>query len=687
MFTFAADCRLYQRLGLALWLAVLNLYAFGLPPFQVGIWLQMESTQIALYTLSALSALWLAVGVQKKWLMAITPHPFFLVLLAWILWQLVVNIHAGFPWRSWFGPGENNDGSALYLCGFVLFMHAFPLWQKPHYRDLIIKVGMAGILLLCMLYWFNPESENEMQFPLWRPLKYPDYLAFMAGALWICVLTIKSPKQHPAWLCGMVAFTFMVLFTSQNMSAILLMGGTMLFMVMQEGLQRFTPVRRFLYPSKTWKTLCCIACVLPFSYIVIAEQVPVFKNTVDRKSIEGEMYDSESSVGSRLVHLQIGVNTLRHEPERVLIGPGWGRFSDDMFKYALVKDAGAFVDGVRNPYTFWLIFGNAFHSHSQPLEALLSLGLIGMLLWYALPIAAIIRLPRYAFWGVCPMVIALVALSHLWFLLPQNLPYQVLMWVALCHIGLTRRTALSARPGMQISGLLLVCIVLAATAILQCNVTHFGHVLARSMLTTPFQDYPEKMLVADNKRGGERIYMSSDFLVQYLRAKADEGTMSDNDVGWFNLFLHASYQAMQAPDTTARMIALNILLFNNLYFDLDGTRASALQEENKSHFKQAVLRLAEIAPGREDFASTYLHELSRFSDGTPDYEIHVLQEILQVEPTHRSALWLLGQRYAAGKDKALQEEGRAMMQRAIDLGAPLVYPITNEEQAPFKNKK
>ena len=129
---------------------------------------------------------------------------------------------------------------------------------------------------------------------------------------------------------------------------------------------------------------------------------------------------------------------------------------------------------------------------------------------------------------------------------------------------------------------------------------------------------------------------------------------------------------------------LDIFLFNNLFFEFDHTPLHMLQAEYAPRFKEAILRLAELAPAREDFAAPYLHELSRFAEGDAHYETDVLRELLKIAPDHRSALWLLGQKLSASDDPKEQEEGHALQQRAADLGVQLIYPVSNEALKPFK---
>ena len=188
----------------------------------------------------------------------------------------------------------------------------------------------------------------------------------------------------------------------------------------------------------------------------------------------------------------------------------------------------------------------------------------------------------------------------------------------------------------------------------------------------------------DVARGGERIYMASDYLTQFLAFKAQNNMLSDNDRGWFELFLNAAHQGVMSPQVNARLIMLNIFLLNNLFFELDGTLAAANSNNYKSHYREAILRLSELAPEREDFAAPFLNQLARFSDGTADFETGMLKKILAVEPDHSSALWLLGKQLSKSKDAAEQKQGHDMQQRAVALGVDRVYPVTEAELKPFR---
>jgi hypothetical protein len=88
VFHLATPNRIYHYIGLVLMGVHLSLFLFGLPNFQYGIWNQTEPVQVALYALTMLACIWLAVGIARGWLEMQPLHPMLVVLLGWIGWQV-----------------------------------------------------------------------------------------------------------------------------------------------------------------------------------------------------------------------------------------------------------------------------------------------------------------------------------------------------------------------------------------------------------------------------------------------------------------------------------------------------------------------------------------------------------------------------------------------------------------------
>jgi hypothetical protein len=684
MWMLASSPRLFRQCGLALALVALGCVLFTLPPLHIGIWRRMEPMTIGVYATSCLAALWLVVGALRGWLVAVRPTQLALVLLVWVGWQLSVWALNGFSWRSWFGPIDNADGTALWLCALALFWMFGALWREAALKQVLVYGALGGTLLAALMHVLPLEAVEEGG-PSWlAPAKWPDYLAFSAGYLWIVALLWRNPIEHPRWFIGMVAFTFGVLFVSQNLSGTVLMGAAMLCSVLAYGLAQRGWAQRFFAVNRAWRALLLLGCVLPAAYIPLSAYIPVLNNTVERTSIEGDLFDSESSTGSRIVHNQLGLATLEYDPQRLWQPPGWGRFTDDMFRYAMTLDgASAFIGEARNSQTKWLVFGNAFHTHTQPLEALISQGLVGMLLWYALLLAAVLATARASFWVVAPMVAALGALGHLWFELPHSLPLHALMLAAVAAsapmVPLMRRSAVLPA--------LVLCVALLVTTALQWQTSQRSQRLMDSLLQVPAATFDAQELLIDARRGGERFYETSKMMTEYLARRQQQNALSSNDRAWLSLYLRAGDAAI-AENASPRLVAMQLFLLNNLYFALPDPGLAPLREAMRPAYRRAVVRLAQLAPLREDFAAVYLHEVARIDPETASAFDALLEELLAIHPQHRSALWLLGSRLLASPDEAARARGRTLQQQALALGVERVYPLTKQEmQAALGDKE
>jgi hypothetical protein len=668
MFRFASGPLCYRRLGLALLLPQLGLFLFGLPPFQSGIWLQTEPIFLVVLIFAALTALWLSAGIIKGWLVQQPAHPLFLCLLLWVGWQFLATLGASSPWRSWFGPPQTGEGVAFYVAMLLIFMLAYPLWRMAAYRRLILGTALAAIAAECLLHWLHPSPSDP-----WKPGRWPAYLAFMAGYLWIAVMA--TPGSKALQYCIMIVLMYTALYTSWNKSAILLLAGAMTFSTLLQALQHKHRLQRFLRPAQTWRMLAIAACLLPMAWVFASAHIASKAARMDDLSALTVLADRNESIGSRIPFYQLIFSTMEHEPRRWLIGDGWGRFTDDALKYALVDGVQVFQNGQRRPNWF-MVDGNAFHSHIQPLEALLSLGLPGMLLWFALPVIALWYLPRRYFWHIAPMLVGLTMLSYLWFEIPQVMPYHALGLAALGSLGSRRSFALPA--GWLQPALAVTVLLMSGSVYAQYDAIRYGSKLSQAMETGAHEDYPLEWLTDDQKRGGDRFRASA---MHYGMQVGNATAVDDNMVGWYRNLMKAASIMASAPAPIPRDSGLNLWLHYKLLMDFGDPVFAPLRREAAASLPGAVLQAARQAPLRNDLAAFFLMSLDDYTGHDIKRQADILSEILRISPDHRGALWLMGNILIRAEGH--EAVGHDMLKHAVALGASRVYPITDQELRPY----
>jgi len=656
----------YARSGLAILLLQISLFVLALKPFHYGNWYQVEPTVLGLFVLSAFNALWLAAGFLKRWLTAQKPiHPLLLCLLVWVGWQWLATLFASVPWRSWFGQPSIGEGAGFYTAMLLSCLLAGALWQKPAYRKIILSIAGVNLLVmawlhfdiasLCPLYE-APESED-----LGMPGNWADYLPFLVGYVWIAFLatpSLRTPSRY-AWL---VIFSTLIVFHvsgSKTASWLFKMpfipGGIILWI-------HVVKRPKWLEPNRFWRILATLGCLLPMAWIGVSE------------SSVWEHYNYNCSLPTRALFNRVSLSTVAHEPERLIIGDGWGRFTDDVFKYALVDGIYTFREGNRTP-NWNMVDNHAAHSHNEITETLLALGLPGMLLWLLLPIIAIWTMPANVFWWCMPMLLAVISLQSFWFFLPQVVAYQALMWAVLATDERPRAQTLPGRiPGM-------LCLALAAvmlwSASEQWNAMVYDETLSHAIIDQPPDHFDVAWLSQDVKRGGDRLRASVVFYGNQVAGKAAVNNVTPIDSRWYLLFLQTAHQTALLPQTGAWLTSMDMWLEDLLFMNVAPSDLDKLKPEIKPMLPEAAICLSKKAPLRDDITAPFLYNLDGFTGGDDKKSVEILQQILAVAPEHRGALWLMGQKLS--KMPGQEAEGHAMMQRALDLGVAGAFPLTSQE--------
>ena len=386
-----------------------------------------------------------------------------------------------------------------------------------------------------------------------------------------------------------------------------------------------------------------------------------------------------NSLLSRALMNQVGLSTLEHEPLRWLIGDGWGRFADDNSKYAMVSGVHAFKDGQQQP-NWGLLNSPAFHAHDMAMEELLSLGALGMLLWLALPIVALMTMPRAKFWWQAPILTGITMVQAFWFFIPHVMAYQALSWAVLASGW--RRQVQSALPSRCLRWLAVPCGLLSmgmvCTASAQWQAMEYGQRLSIAVRQAPAGDTSTQWLLGDIARGGDRFSSAAWFYSGWIQDRIAEQALTERDVQWYILLMKASHEAAQSPAAGARLLLLDLWLHNLTFMLVDNGALSAVRPWAKETMQEAVVMASKAAPLREDMSAAFLYSIDDFTSGDPQRALAVLDKILAVAPQHRSALWVKGQHLL--RDPQTRQEGLSLMRSAIALGVQDVYPVTRQQQ-------
>jgi hypothetical protein len=666
---FAAPC-IFRQFGLVVLTAHLLLFIACLPPFQQGTWIQTEPAMLTLFALGSISALWLGIGLARGWLQATHQHRLLLhILLAWGVWQVVCLLWVPSPVRHWLGAPHSGEGGAWHVALPVLVMHASALWGHRPYRTFLTWV--SGVSLASMVglhiwsHWVAgaavvDDSENPL-----APGKWPDYLAFAAGWWWLVAQQAHTRRTALNRLAP-AALVLVALFVSDSRAAQVLLGGALIVSLCAPKFFSQRALTRFA--RKAGRPLLLVALLLPFLWVFVA--------------LHGEWFpDKDDSLSIRAMLIEMSVNSFAENPTRLLTGAGWDSTTNDSMRYALTEGVHAFDNGTYAPNSRWLT-GDHFHPHHQPLAALLAGGIVALLLHYAIPLLTALSLRR-AFWSCAPMLVGLTLLSHLWFALPPLLAFQSLALAALLPRSQHMRPATSRNTRAALLFSVVALIGLLAAAQLQYQAIAYGNRLDHITQEIPTEQ-SAAWLATDAPRGNERLLSGAQYHMNSIAERATAGTATEQDVAWYSTFLEALYNIANGPYGDGR-IAMIHLRFSLLPLMLPEKNVlDILHAPLIAQLPGYVVRFSALAPQREDVSAPFFMNIDGFTGGDAAAKKVMLEEILTINPSHRTARWLLGSLYEADSER--KEEGHALKAAAIADGVERVFPISLEEAERYREQ-
>ncbi len=710
----------FKLCGLSLLCLLLFLFIFALPPFQAGTWFNTEPAMLAMFILAALCSLWLGEGIWRGFLVIERPiHPLVYGLLAWAGLQFLTLPFAANPYRSWLGVPQTGEGAAWQIMLVLFTFLAMPLWEAAIHKKILLLVGLASLCIMTYLHFdlgvFCAKYANYTENNVDTPANFPDYLAFIAAFLWLAyasVPSIRTPARH-FWMVTICSFA---IFTTSNHTAslfifpmLIAMGIALLSQLARRKLYWLTFI---IKQRKLWKILAIAGIFLPLSFVAISQQPDFFpcKN---------------ESFASRAVFNQAAISAIIQEPHRLITGTGWGGFSSDMFKYGMVDGLYGFKGGIYQPNCMWLA-GTVFHPHNQGMAALLATGFIGFAVFMLLPILAFLPLRRSLFWWCVPVLIGISAVGALWFALPQVLPFQALAFAALCagrkacgwqtmptpkffraclesRCSVTKKRSFSrilpqcTRKYMRtkflkskafcsysrdykqaLTAIFAIFFVLfAASAYEQKQIISYGERLAYIMGEDPNQVDIVEWLAQDISRGSDSFITAAQHYAGMFADKANSGMLTDRDKDWYRNFLETTKIAASDNNADIRFAKLEVELSMLPFRLMQKSPLDVLKPQIKEHLADAIFRISEKAPQREDFIAPFLMSLDGFTGGNLAKQQEILEKIISIAPNHRSALWLLGGIYQ--HSPATIKQGTEMKTRAGILGVERVFPVTKQE--------
>lgn len=613
----------------------LFLFCFAIRPLAQGYWFQIEGP---MFTLSILSLLTLF-GLKTRALQ----HPAAMIPLALALLSLLLLPFATVPLISLLGTPELGEGILWFISAGILSA----LTNQISEHDLARKiVGLSALLSLSI-------NASLMLIHWDKPYYFDDYLAF--STLFTVLILANTWKIHTQkiFYLPLLAYTTLILYLVDNKTALALwcigLPAHYVFFIFLKK-QSFTQQKKiatlfvFLGPLLIW----LILGFLNHSSLI-------------------ELGGKRETLWSRYQLSSVVVQTLQKNPSEWLTGRGWGAYPDASIASLDIERSPLHQNDEKSHYTLWefLFDRNPFHSHNELSEALLSSGILGMILmalWYGLPplLSTQATLPLYTLIGGITL-----CLGSLWFQVPTTLPF---MAIALGSIPshFHFRWISDFFIKWVIKPVLFFTLIIGAYHQLQ-NLRHNEPLkrtpLYESMTASACGDH----LVNFNAGG----YL----LIQYFRdlEKAFK-TLNKEELALHQMperlrWIHCVVDRQWEHNPSLRLMSSDLITYSDwAFFEDDPERIPPWifqGWENKIH------RWLSVAPNRTDLIAPYL--MWQLTNGQEAQIQPLLNRILKDNPNDPVGLWFSG--IALLNDEKTATLGQRRMQRALLLGIDRIIPV------------
>jgi hypothetical protein len=653
--------------------ASLFIFVLALKPFAFGVWYQSESVTAALFAGGSGAALCLAfmaafgfpVGGALR-------HPVVLVTGGLGIWSALTAIEAPLPMRSFFGPAETGEGVLWYFTLAVQTALALMVWPDPRIRRMIVGAGIVAGLTIVGLNVPLPIHSP------WRPAVWPEFAAYL-GIYLLAIVASGISVRWPGIVGRMLARIPMVGAAIAAPGTPRLLAALLVGMAIIMTSQNKTAIALALagLPAAMLATVLIRHRGLRMAVtITVAVLAPL--------GIVGGMYwlgihQHLESPLSRTAMSRLVVTALESEPQLLLHGTGWGAFNDVLYRYGyLVRDATLATETWQQ--SLGHTGGGAFHSHNGFLEATLSTGLLGGLLYLAIPLTAILCSRRRHGGLLAGVWIVSSGLSAAWFALPLVVPFQALALAATvggtpCRHPTRPRFTPTFRRILGGSAIVCCAILLATGAILTTATALRGDRLLKTVgERAPTDPLAHEYLLPDNDRGGAHLWWIALDYGYRLKEKGEAGPLTGDQLRWFDILLRAvDWQAEHQP-TSLRLKTLRVILRDILATSLNDSRADPLRRREVPRWGQAVQDLLAQAPHRSDVAIPYLSLLLQTGNGP--VAVRFANTMLLRNPDDPVALWFSGLSMLSRPPWTLF--GKARLMHSIDAGVGRVMPIDGD---------
>ena len=614
----------------------------ALPGLHYGTWYQSEPVTHALWLGAATIGLGTILGISKKQIpSSYWTHPVVLWPLGIALWSALQSFWAIDSALSWYGTPQLGEGIITYVT-VALFTYGFlVLSTYTRLRHLIASIAICLTLVVTTLTLIaSPEWP-------WTPYWFPDYLAFYAiftSTIALAWLPIKTSWQRIT-IC---LTALIIIFLSSNKATIVL------------------------------------ACTLsPLMYVLSLKQKSHAKSI--RLGMAGAIiaplaiflgmllvneYMPSSSIWSRQVLSNVVLQALEDTPSALVTGFGWGHYTELLSRHLIMDNLVLFNEAGHWSPNWDGLSHTHFHSHNVMVEALLSTGIIGLLLTWGY----FVILPRYALPTTQTKanisIVLLAGTLSAWFQLPGTLAFMAATYAALADPEKTRLKShtISRQHRLSITLILTLTITTLITAtIIQYRTTQE----TRTLTQTHFTDTTPNLTVFSHPFSHSESYLVHTFYDYVVRLGLSQ-TPNTQPISSKHIDTLKRYFAiLETPTASVRPTLIHLIMHAELAFLEGHPELKSIRQHALDTWEPTLRNFLKHAPRRTDIAAPYLSW--KLQQGHEEDTLNFSSTLLDTNPDDPVGLWFSGIVLLANDRTA--NEGIARMQSALRNGIKRYIPI------------
>lgn len=624
------------------------------PVFALGVWKDTQPMTIGLLVAASLCFLGVSARVGRSRLARrAVLHPATLLSLALAGWTVVVSPWSEKPWRSLFGTAQIGQGALWYLAlaAFIAAAMMVRPTRRPWAAVLTIAAGtslVAAVLGIQGLDWLYSWLVDHDLLPSVRLLHFNEYLAYPALMLVVGTLALwQEGRRRPALVLGLVAFV--VLLLSRNRTVWLVLPVVFPLCFWLRGWLSAAQGR-----TRVLVGAVALAAIVPTVAIFMAGSSPL---------------SSVHSLWSRFLIVQALMPSMTDGIGHVIAGRGWGAVPDELVRY--LPNSG--LDFYASAWGG--LDRDIFHSHNALVEAMVSVGLPGLMMVLLLPATMVIGGRRRLLWLAAAFAISWAALDAFWFMVPANPPLIAL--AAATVIGRPRRTSLlrGLRPSIPTGAALTGALLTAGGGVL---------------LT--MQGVQESRLIAvlSSPESGDGLVLPLDLrgdghgLAAILTAAvAESSNAGHGNAAQVAETLSALQAVAEQRDNISGSPVLSMALVNAVSTEAFAAPEAPVVERDDDGLSQAwarhLNRLLERAPQRIDAAAPYLNWLT-IKGRTADLTA-AIAALAAIDANHPVVLWFGGSLLLQSADPTRRIDGLNRMRQALRTGLERFMPVEDGVKA------